>query len=119
MKKTLLAVVIVTVTAIFSAFTTIKTRDTWFQYTRTSNTSKLDPTAYTLVGNSTPTNPANILNVVAYICVDGQTEVYPDDYEIVEYRGKPTVDVLGSLQNDINSATSSPYSEITNRVMLK
>lgn len=119
MKKISLALVMVIVATIFSAFTTNKSRDTWFQFTQNTNASKLDPTAYTLFSTSTPTNPANVLNVVAFICVDGETEVYPNDYYIEAYRGKPTVDVLGSLQNDINSATTSPFAEITNRVMLK
>lgn len=119
MKKTFLVVAIVAVAAIFSAFTITKVTDVWFQYTSSHNGSKLDPTAYTLFGTSNPTNPANILNVVAFIKVDAETEVYPDDYEIVEYRGKPKVDVLSSLQNDINSTTTSPFAEVTDRVILK
>lgn len=120
MKKSFLALAVVAVAAVFSAFTTTKTVDTWYQYTQTSNTLKLDPSKYNLFGTSTPTNPANILNVVAFIKVDASAEVYPSDYSVTEHRDKPMVDVVNSqLQIDINSATSSPFAEIANRIMLK
>lgn len=120
MKKTFLALAVVAVAAVFSAFTTTKTVDTWFQYTESSNTNKLDPSKYSLFGTSDPSNPTNVLSVVAFIKVDASAEVYPSDYSITAHRDKPMVDVANSsLQNDINSATTSPFNEIEDRIMLK
>jgi hypothetical protein len=96
------------------------TPDTWFIYQPSGNTSAFDPTAYVqYTGGGAPSNPPNFTQAIHAIHVDSEEEIYPLDYWVIEYRGKPKVDLFATqLEYDLDFAITY-HIEVSNRVYLK
>lgn len=100
------------------SFTFRRARDKWFRFDGNSNSAVqvLNPAQYTdIVG--TPTNPPNILNLLAFIHVESATEVYVSGPNA----GKPTVDVLSDIYIDLNANVVGRTfpTEVANRILIK
>lgn len=119
MKHTSLSISASLLAILFSSFS-IRAIDTWFTFdsTATSNANVFNPASYTLTGSS-PSNPANDFCILKYIKVDQSTEVYPSNYSVAAYQGKPKVDISGNeLSSRIEYAIENCI-DVADRVFLQ
>lgn len=119
MKRNLVGIFALLLAIGFSSFTSKRALDKWFSFSGT-NSQALDPSKYTDIGSSAPSNPSDVNFVLAYIHVETSSEVYPAGDP---QAGKPKVDITTTaIYSDLVAhivPPVTPPSEVANRIFLR
>lgn len=117
MKRNLVGIFALVLAIGFSSFTSKRALDKWFRYDGTDNSAAqvLDPTKYTDLNTTVPSNPADVDLILAFIHVEVATEVYATTPQ------RPKVDIATAIQSDLstNVVGKAIPTEVSNRIYIK